>query len=225
MNFPDLLNLFQHIPEAVLGTLILLLPGFVAFKVDQLVRPQVVKGAFESILEIVIYSVVNDALWYPLFNVAGLKALPISLWTWFLLIVILGVSPAVLAWLYALVVQKLAERGWVQSSLPHPWDHIFSRVGVKETLAVILTLRDNRRIAGLYVTPGFASSYPADEQLLLGQVWHLDHVGRFSQPVENSRGLLIDKADILILEFFSWPPTVFGMPKFPQQKVRQSDGA
>lgn len=213
--FPDLFSLFEHIPTAVFGTLVLLLPGFVAFKVDQLVRPQTVRSAFDSILEIVIYSVINDALWFPVFNVVDLKVLPTSFWSWLLLVAILGVSPAILAMLYAIIVQKLSEIGWVQSPLPRPWDHVFSRVALKETLGVILTLRDNRRIAGLYVKPRFASSYPADEQVLLGQVWHLDDTGQFSQPVEGSRGLLIDKADILTLEFFKWPPPTFGKPKFP----------
>lgn len=219
--FADLLSIFQHIPTALLGTLVLLLPGFIAFKVDQLVRPQAVRSAFDSILEIVIYSVVNDALWYPVFNVTSLQGLPTSFWPWVLLVAILGVSPAILAVLYAVIVQRLSEMGWVQSPLPRPWDHIFSRVALKETLGVILTLRDNRRIAGLYVKPGFASSYPAEEQVLLGQVWHLDDTGQFSQPVEGSRGLLIDKADILILEFFKWPPPTFGKPKFPPPKSEE----
>lgn len=217
MSF-DVGKLLENIPTTVLGTLVLFLPGFVAFKVDQLVRPQAVRSAFDSILEIVIYSAVNDALWYPIFNVASLQSLPTSFWAWSRLIFILIGSPAILASIYAIVVQWLAERGWVQSPLPRPWDHIFSRVGRKETLGVILTLRDNRRVAGLYVKPGFASSYPVDEQVLLGQVWHLDASGQFSQPVAGSLGLLIDKSDILILEFFGWPPPTFGKPVFPRKE-------
>lgn len=214
----ELVKLLQNLPTALLGTLVLLVPGFIAFKVDQLVRPQAVRSAFDSILEILIYSAVNDALWYPIFNVANLKALPTSGRTWLLLVVLLGLCPAVLATAYAIIVQALAERGWVQSPMPRPWDHIFSRVAAKETLGIIITLRDDRRIAGLYVKPGFASSYPVDEQLLLGQVWHLDRNGQFSQPVAGSRGLLIDKSDILILEFFAWPPPTFGEPVFPNKE-------
>lgn len=205
----ELVDAFHAIidPQGIGGLLLFVLPGFVAFKFDQQLRPQAVRSAVDSLLEIIVYSIVNDLLWSPVYDFSKSGVFPKDIGHWLLAIVVLIVSPAALTLIYTRVVDALAGRGIVPSPVPKPWDHFFQRV-VKDyarEVGVILTLRDGRRIGGIYKQPGFASSFPTDEQLLLAETWILDTEGGFSQPVVGSLGLLIDKADILTLEFFKWP--------------------
>lgn len=203
-------------PNSIASVLLFVLPGFVAFKFDQQLRPQAVRSAVDALLEIIVYSIVNDLLWSPVYNFNHFGGFPADLAHWALAIVVLIISPAILTLIYARVVDALAGRGIVPSPVPKPWDHFFQRV-VKEhgrEVGVILTLRDGNQIAGIYKKPGFASSFPADEQIYIAETWVLDAEGAFLQPVRGSLGLLIDKDDILTLEFFEWPvvPAAGGNP-------------
>jgi hypothetical protein len=96
----------------------------------------------------------------------------------------------------------------IPSPISKPWDHFFSRVAKGKEIGVILTLHDGSVIGGVYRKPGFASSYPAEEQLLLAETWSIGDDGGFSERIKASLGLLIDKDDILLLEFYEWPKAV-----------------
>ena len=56
-----------------------------------------------------------------------------------------------------------------------PWDYVFSR---RQAYWVIVHLRDGRKIGGRFDRKSFASSYPADEQIYIEEVWRLDEDGR-----------------------------------------------
>jgi hypothetical protein len=80
-----------------------------------------------------------------------------------------------------------------------PWDYIFSQ---GETHWVILHLKDGRRIGGKYGTQSFASSYPAEEQIYIEELWRLDENGKFQHKIEGSKGLIISHKDFEAIEFF-----------------------
>jgi len=207
LNLSDILKALVE-PTTISAILLFVLPGFVAFKLDQQLRPQIVRSALDSIVEIVAYSVVNDLLWSPLYRLGKTPGLPTTWQQWVLALVVLIVSPAILTILYARAVDWLAARGIVPSPTPKPWDHFFDRVVKAQPsrqVGVILTLRDASRIAGVYKQPAFASSFPTEEQLYLAESWALDKDGGFGERAEATLGLLIDKSDILLLEFFEWP--------------------
>jgi|GEM_PF-4689204 len=78
---------------------------------------------------------------------------------------------------------------------------------VKEqlSLAAVITLRDGRRVAGRLVEPAYVSTYPAPEQILLGEMWRVDQTsGTFIERMRGSWGMLIDKADCETIEFIRW---------------------
>lgn len=204
----DAFEFFQALanPHSVAAALLFVLPGFVAFKIDQRLRPQAVRSGFDAILEIIVYSIVNDLLWSPLYPFGKQGGFPTSIGSWLFSLLVLVCSPAILTWVFAVSIDALAARGVLPSPTPKPWDHFFQRVVNKQAgreVGVILTLRDGRRLGGVYKAPGFASSFPAEEQLLLGETWLLDKEGGFQERVFGSPGLLIDKDDILALEFFA----------------------
>ncbi len=167
-------------PNEVTALLLFVLPGFVAFKVDQHLRPQAVRGALESILEIVAYSLINELLWSPVYHFSMQQPAPTTWFEWLLRVIVLIVSPAALTIAYTRAVDWLAARGVMPSPVAKPWDHVFQRV-VKlvptRQMGVIITLNDDRRIAGVFKPPAFASSFPADEQIYLAEVWVVDEAG------------------------------------------------
>jgi hypothetical protein len=205
MNNPESFLAMLLQPNSVLGILLFLVPGFVAFKLDQQLRPQTLRNATDSILEIIAYSLVNDLLWSPVFNFAALQGFPTSVKSWLFTIVVVVVSPTILTIAYSFGVNVLASKGVIPSPIAKPWDHFFSRVAKGKEIGVILTLRDGARIGGVYRPPAFASSFPANEQLFLAETWLIDDGGGFERQIKDSAGMMIDKDDILILEFYDWP--------------------
>lgn len=192
-------------PTRVQSILLFLVPGLIAFKLDQQLRPQAVRSATDSILEIIAYSVVNDLLWSPLYSFTRNPGFPTTICGWLATLVVVVLSPALLTVLYSRLVDWLAEKGVIPSPISKPWDHFFSRVAKGREYGVILTLRDGSRIGGVYTKPAFASSFPAEEQLFLAETWLVDDSGGFEKEVKDSAGLLIDKDDILLMEFYEWP--------------------
>jgi hypothetical protein len=56
-------------------------------------------------------------------------------------------------------------------------------------LGLIITLPDGRKLGGRYVNYGFASHFPADEQLHVGEAWEIDReTGAFIRPAIGSYG-------------------------------------
>jgi len=100
--------------------------------------------------------------------------------------------------------KRLASSGVVADPIAKPWDKFFSETGSKKQLGIVLTLPDGRKIGGRF-SGGFASSYPADEQLHIGQTWTLDQTsGAFQQQVKGTLGFIINMKDVLTTEFFEW---------------------
>jgi len=75
-------------------------------------------------------------------------------------------------------------------------------------VAAIVTLRDSTRIGGAFTENSFVALYPYDRDLYLSEVWKLDHEGRFVARVAGTRGLYLDKADILYMELFDYQAVV-----------------
>jgi hypothetical protein len=70
---------------------------------------------------------------------------------------------------------------------------------------VIIHLKDQRRIGGLYRGKSFASHSPAPPEIYLEEVWMLDENGGFTDSrVDSTAGVLIMGTEILALEFFRY---------------------
>ena len=204
MNADNVLSAILQ-PNSIESFLLFLVPGFVAFKLDQQLRPQVVRSATDAILEIIAYSLVNDLIWSPIYSFTTQTGFPHSWGPWLLTLMVVVISPALLTIFYSWLVDALANRGIIPSPISKPWDHFFSRVAKGREIGVILTLKDGSQIAGIFRRPAFASSYPSDEQLFLAETWSIGDDGGFAERIKDSLGLLIDKDDILLLEFYEWP--------------------
>jgi len=57
-------------------------------------------------------------------------------------------------------------------------------------------------MGGRFDKRSFASSYPAEEQIYLEEVWNLSSDGKFETAVERSQGVIVSCSEILAVEFF-----------------------
>jgi hypothetical protein len=80
---------------------------------------------------------------------------------------------------------------------PTSWDYAFSQGRV---YLVRGKLRDGERIGGLFGPDSNASLYPAAQDLYLEQAWRLDEDGTFVEAVESTRGMLLRRDDVAVLE-------------------------
>jgi Family of unknown function (DUF6338) len=181
--------------------LVFVLPGFISMKVYDLMVPGESRDASKSLFEAISYSTLNFAALFWLIALIQadnfyhrhfiLYALSIAL--------VMVIVPA--CWPF--VFLKLSSWRPVARHLVHPirkpWDYVF---GKREPFWVIVHLQNGQKIGGRFDNESFASSDPADEQIYLEAVWVLDEQGRFLNPVERSRGIIIMKDEIRAVEFF-----------------------
>lgn len=175
----------------LLAFVVFIVPGFVSLRTYELLRGGAGRKINEAIVDVVVYSLVTDVVALPLLLLTALIPNVV--------VRIIASAVAALASLVGLPIllgrswfrlqQHLSRSGIIGHPSYKPWDEIFTRiVREKREVGVILTLPDGRKFGGKYVDPGFASEYPADEQLLLGESWSIDQeTGRF---VERAAGEL-----------------------------------
>ncbi len=107
-------------------------------------------------------------------------------------------APIIWPWLFVRVIQPRFAKVFI-NPIPKPWDVVFRQQGEKW---IIVHLVDGRRIGGRFARGSEASSYPAEEQLYLKEVWRLDENGRFIHPVDRTGGIIVSGKTIEAVEFF-----------------------
>ena len=185
--------------------LILTVPGFVSLKVYDLLIPSERRDFSKSLLEVIGYSALNFALLSWLIILIHSKSFydrHQSLYFGSLLL-ILFVFPALWPFVYRKVSSWKIFAKRLIDPIPKPWDYVF---GKKQRFWVIVHLKDRRRIGGRYDTNSFTSSYPAQEQIYLEEVWELGEKGNFVKPIERSKGIVILGDEIMAVEFFDIKP-------------------
>lgn len=176
-------------------------PGFISIKTYSLLFLSPPKDTSSQLIDAVAYSCLNYAIFYPLYfylNSGRPDGLGLGAHSIFIFLT-LFVGPVFWVFLWRWV------RGWgyLQKWIPHPvdkpWDFIF---GQRVPFWIIVTLKDGRKIAGLYGSESFASSAPSKEQIYFEQTWILNEDGGFERPRETTAGTLIVTAEIESIEFF-----------------------
>ena len=181
--------------------LIFFVPGFVSMKVYDLYVPSERRDFSKSLMEAVSFSCINFAILYWAIVTIHSNNFPSEhpLWYYLSSVAILFGAPIVWPILYSWIMRLGFFAKRTINPIPKPWDYFFSK---RESFWLIIHLKDGRRIGGRYDTGSFASSYPADEQIYLEEVWRLNRKGRFMEKVPSSRGLIISRQDYEAIEFF-----------------------
>ena len=183
--------------------LLFFIPGFISLKVYDLLVPREFRDFSRSLFEAVGYSALNYAVLMPLIVLIHAGDFPIQHPAWYLfaLFLILVVFPMLWPILsYRVSTSRIGTR-FIVHPMRKPWDYVFSR---RQVYWIIVHLRDGRKIGGRFDRKSFASSYPADEQIYIEEVWQLDEDGKFQSDgqVERSQGILVMNDDILAVELF-----------------------
>jgi len=181
--------------------LIFFIPGFISIKVYDLFIPRERRDFSKSLFEVMGYSALNfAALSWLIILIHSDNFYSANKVIYFLfLFIIIFIIPII----WPLVFLKLSSWHPISKRIIHPilkpWDYVF---GKRQCYWAIVHLMNGKKIGGRYDKNSFASSYPAEEQIYLEQVWHLDDKGAFIKPVERSGGIIILGKDISCLEFF-----------------------
>ena len=181
--------------------LIFFIPGFISIKIFDLIVPSERRDFSKSLFEAIGYSSLNFALlsWLIILIHSGDFYLRNKIWYFLFLILILFIMPAIWPLLFRLLSTWPPLCRHIIHPLPKPWDFVF---GNRRAYWVIVNLKDGRKIGGVYGPNSFSSSYPAEEQIYLEQVWKLDEKGRFLEPVERSEGIIILGSELSSIELF-----------------------
>jgi len=181
--------------------LIFFLPGFISMKVYDLMVAGEPRDISKSVFEAIAYSTLNFAVLFWLIAIiqtGNFYHTHLILYS-LSVVVIMVVVPA--CWPVAFL--KLSTWGPISRHFVHPirtpWDYVF---GKRDPFWIIVHLQNGLKIGGRFDLKSFASSEPADEQIYLEEVWSLDQDGRFLEPVDRSRGIIIMKGEIRAVEFF-----------------------
>ena len=193
-------QLFEN-REALALFLILFIPGFISLKVYDLLIPSERRDFTKSLFDAMAYTALNFAalLWL----IALVRSGRLNPWQWYMAMFVLLIGmPA----LWPVLFLQIRKHPIISRRLKSPnarvWDDIFAK---RTPYWVIVHLKDQRRVGGLYGGKSFTSHSPAPPEIYLEQVWHLDQSGGFSGTVVTSTaGILIMGTDILALEFFEY---------------------
>ena len=180
--------------------LVFFVPGFLSLKVYDLLVPGERRDSSRAAFDAVAYSALNFGVLLPIIALMRSGSLP-AFWWYAFAFMILVACP--IAWPFALVrflqIAEVAKR--VVNPTPRAWDCVF---GGREPDWIIVHLKDQRRIGGLYSSKSFSSSSPAGPEMFLEQVWRLDENGAFVEPIDSTKGILILGEEMLALEFFEY---------------------
>lgn len=181
--------------------LTLIVPGFVAVRVYDLLIPAERRDFSKMIIDVFAYSVfIFPLIAWPLYSLQ-VNGFPIDrpLAYIYVYVGLILVVPTALS----SIVVFLRKKGWFPS-LPHPsptaWDFIFSQ---EKAFWLIFHLKDGRRIGGFFAEKSFASAYPREQAVYVEELWSLGEDGTFSSKIDRNAGGLIRRADCDIVEFFT----------------------
>ncbi len=176
-------------------------PGFISIKTYGLLFLVPPKDTSSQLIDAIAYSCLNYAIFYPLyFYIKSIDSdcFGFGFYSIFLFVA-LFVGPVCWVILWRWARGKKCLQKWLPHPVDKPWDFVF---GQRVPFWVIVTLKDSRKIAGLYGSKSFASSAPSKEQIFFEQTWELNEDGGFERPRETTAGTLIVTAEIESIEFF-----------------------
>jgi len=195
--------LFEH--GGLVALVVFIVPGFIAWRTYQLRRPQGEQKAADAIVDIIAFSVLTSLLWFNRHWTTWPTTFADALWFFSEIFI----TPILIALAYQWILECFAKRYWITSPHPRAWDFIFNSLAYRKNgvgangLFLIVTLKTGSRVAGLYSHPGYASLWPYDRDLLLGQTWELEG-GKPARSVAGSIGLYLDAASIDTIEVFDY---------------------
>jgi hypothetical protein len=186
----------------LIQVVIFFVPGFISWKTLQLRTPSGEQQAAEVLFEIFVASVATALIWTRVHWANW----PDTLSGVILLAIEIFVTPIVFALCLEYVLTELAKRNLITSSHPRAWDYFFNSLALRSATGsfLIVTTKNSGKIAGAYVEPAYASLWPYDRDLFIGELWQLNDGDQPSKRVEGSIGLYLSADNIDTIEVLDY---------------------
>jgi hypothetical protein len=181
--------------------LALVLPGFISLKIYSWIIAIENRDYSKSVVEAVCYSVLNFVFFFWLLIIISKDGFidqhPLYYWlaVLFTFIIAPTIWPFLFVWLSTLKIFKAK----VLSPYKQPWDYVFSR---RESYWVEIKMKNGETIRGKYALKSMASSYPAERQIYLEELWLPVEGRKFGKKSNRTLGVLISQDEISYLKFY-----------------------
>jgi len=183
--------------------LIFALPGFIIFKIYDLVVAGPRRDFSKAMVDVVCYSAIYYAMVSPLlifsfeWNLHDDHFRAYVLF-WFS---VLFIGPVGLPFLFLWVIEKKGVSKYIVNPIEKPWDWFFRKKD--REYWVIVRLKDGTMVGGKYGRHSYASSGSGEPQIYLETIWTLDEKGRFLKSKDRSAGALFTGNEMVAIEFIS----------------------
>ena len=57
------------------------------------------------------------------------------------------------------------------------------------------------KLGGYYGANSFATSFPHKQEVYIEEAWHLDEDGKFTEPIEGTKGTIVNREDCSLVQF------------------------
>lgn len=176
-------------------------PGFISLKMYDLLVSGAKRDFSKSFAEAIGYSCINYGAfsWLLLIIHSNNFQANHPILYFLFIFLILFIFPIVWPIIFLNILKSKPLKRVFNSPIPKPWDYLFLK---REPFWIIIHLKNGNRIGGIYDSDSFASLYPDEEQIYLQEVWKLDENCKFIEKLERSRGVIVMREEISLIEFF-----------------------
>ena len=194
--------------EMLFYTLVFIVPGFIMYCAVSTIVPKKKEEANVSFIRFLLFSCINYAIWSWLIyyiaknDLAEENPLIASLIWGFIILI----SPLIIGLVIGINSRKETIRKILQAvgynpihPIPTAWD--FKFCNITEGSWVIVTLKDDSIVAGLFGKDSFASSDYEERDIYIERVYRIQADGTWVE-VQRSEGILICNKQIKHIEFF-----------------------
>jgi hypothetical protein len=184
-------------PDNLRVLVAILLPGFISYKVWQLIFPTEKVKFSDIVLELILFSMLNYICMSWLIGFALTESNEyLKNAYWFLIAII-----APLLWPF--ILKWFVNLKFLRGKIVHPtnsaWDYFFSQGKV---VFIVVTLKNGELIGGLFSGNSFASSKEETFDIYIKEVWELAKDKRPKRRKFGTNGIWISKDSIDFIEFF-----------------------
>ena len=181
--------------------MVLVLPGFMSIKVYGLMIASEFRDYSKSLVEAVCYSVLNFVVFSWLILIISEDGFSNnhSLEFWASIALIFIIAPALWPFLFRwFSTFKLFKKNLL-SLYKQPWDYVFNK---KQSMWMVIKLKDGEIIRGKYSTSSYASSYPSERQIYLEEVWEESDGKKFGKKSNRTKGIIVSQDEIKYIKFY-----------------------
>jgi hypothetical protein len=190
--------------DSLLLFLIFFIPGFISIKIYDLLVPSERRDFSNAVYEAIGYSCLNYSAMIWLILILYYQNIFETNFYGFIAAVFIMVLITPIIW--PIIFYKFATSERFSKHIIHPmkkpWDYVFKKGESYWVIFNVLVDKNIIKLGGIYGTNSFTSSYPAEEQIYIEEVWKLDENGKFEKPIEKSKGMIINGKNILAIELF-----------------------